>query len=517
MGLHKVGVCPVLLNTEAPALLVADLDLRRFVHVQGVRIGGRAVCRLAPVSLDAGVAVTQPQSVAPGDLVVPLLHHVPGADHQAAHLDGVVRGDLGDRAVHGSGEGCVMDIFRALQVCKVPDAQRPEALRRVVPDTVVSVPVLDVVGVHVGGGQAPGLLILIAQVESEAEEGLILLLTVLCVKMQPLCAVHIVEELGDVQGPHGALADAIVVIDLRTLLHAGLRNSVVHPAGVIRGRSFQCHAVGLHPVVDLRIDPALHDIVLRGVVRQVDHRALARLEHEDMLIFLRAASGLEFLHVGNRRDAVPVGHEVRVAFFFSQEMVLCLSVRLLPVVDLVGELDQAVGFALGARQLLAQDDGPGLDGGQVEAHVEVGGAGTALHVEHGHRMICIILEDSAAFVKILRQIVRHLCCGCVRISRPVIALKYFADCIRIRALCACCCLQCDLAAADDLARAEIDRSCHGRAHPAQVQDKFSVYIQPEIIISGKFEDNVVSPGIQAACRLRETRLHLHPEEVIRIF
>ena len=44
---------------------------------------------------------------------------------------------------------------------------------------------------------------------------------------------------------------------------------------------------------------------------------------------------------------------------------------------------------------------------------------------------------------------------------------------------------------------------------AKVDHKLTIYIEPEVIIAGKFEDDIMAPGVLAAGRLREGSIQLH--------
>ena len=58
-----------------------------------------------------------------------------------------------------------------------------------------------------------------------------------------------------------------------------------------------------------------------------------------------------------------------------------------------------VGFAfVHAVQLFAEQHRTRLDRGQVEAHVQVGGAGAAFHVEYLHGVGGVVLEHPLAVV-----------------------------------------------------------------------------------------------------------------------
>ena len=79
------------------------------------------------------------------------------------------------------------------------------------------------------------------------------------------------------------------------------------------------------------------------------------------------------------------------------------------VPDLIRELCLDGFRIVHAGQLLAQLNGSLFDSSQVEPHLQVGGAGAALHVEDTHGMGRAILEDRAGFIltEILFQMGLH--------------------------------------------------------------------------------------------------------------
>ena len=177
-------------------------------------------------------------------------------------------------------------------------------------------------------------------------------------------------------------------------------------------------------------------------------------------------------------------------------IVLCL------VIDLIRELYDRVVRALRAGQLLAQDHGPGLDCRQVKAHVEVGRARASLHIEHLHCVVRVVLEDVLAALVCRKDLIQFLCDLALREpSRLVIALENIIE----RGI--------SPAALHDPGP-EVDRTGHGGMHAAQVEHQLAVHIEPEVVVAGELEDDVVSPLVQSARCLRELGFHLHAEEVI---
>ena len=144
---------------------------------------------------------------------------------------------------------------------------------------------------------------------------------------------------------------------------------------------------------------------------------------------------------------------------------------------------------------------------KVEAHVQVGGAGAALHVIHLHGMAGVIFKDRSGI-------------GPVILKDSVQPLVYF--CLRlIRILCFIC--RCEtfsqigfLAIFNYFSCAEIDTSVERRVNTSQIQNQDVIDIEPEVIIPGEFEDQVMPPIVQSALALHEVGVHFHPEEVVNI-
>ena len=123
------------------------------------------------------------------------------------------------------------------------------------------------------------------------------------------------------------------------------------------------------------------------------------------------------------------------------------------------------------EELLAEDEGPGPHGGQVEAHMQVGRARTALHVEYLHVVVGVILEDVLAVLVLgedLRQLGVDL--SVAETSCLVILLEYLIQ-RRSRAR------------VFDHACPEIHRTGQSIMDAAQVQHQFTVHIQPEVVIA----------------------------------
>ena len=63
----------------------------------------------------------------------------------------------------------------------------------------------------------------------------------------------------------------------------------------------------------------------------------------------------------------------------------------------------------------------------------------------------------------------------------------------------------------DLACPEVNTAGNGAVNAAQVDDQLTVHVEPEIIVSGKFKDNVVSPLVQSVRGLGKGCAQFHSE------
>ena len=50
----------------------------------------------------------------------------------------------------------------------------------------------------------------------------------------------------------------------------------------------------------------------------------------------------------------------------------------------------------------------------------------------------------------------------------------------------------------------------------QINDQFTIHIEPEVVVSGEFEDNIMTPCIQTTRCLLKGCFQFHAEIVIRI-
>ncbi|MDO5452215.1 MAG: Rnase Y domain-containing protein, partial [Eubacteriales bacterium] len=61
----------------------------------------------------------------------------------------------------------------------------------------------------------------------------------------------------------------------------------------------------------------------------------------------------------------------------------------------------------------------------------------------------------------------------------------------------------------DVACPEVHRAGDRAVNAAQINDQLAVHVEPEVVVAGELEDDVVPPGVQAVGRLGELGVHLH--------
>ena len=170
--------------------------------------------------------------------------------------------------------------------------------------------------------------------------------------------------------------------------------------------------------------------------------------------------------------------------------------------DLVRELDACVLLLVGPLDVLLQLDGARFDRRQVEAHVEVRGVGAAFHIQHLQMMGGVVLEDILA-LSVQRE-------DLVQIFVDLSVVR-----VRVR-----------------LAISQIEQVSHGRIQfagdlyhtggkvhaavrcimlAADIQHQYAVDVKPEVVVSGKLEDDVMAPVVLTARALHEGSRHLHAE------
>ena len=165
------------------------------------------------------------------------------------------------------------------------------------------------------------------------------------------------------------------------------------------------------------------------------------------------------------------------------------------VPDLIGELGHDRLALIHAGERLAQLHRAVFDRGEIEAHVQVGGARAAFHVEDLHGMGRVVAEDPVALVILLE--------GFLQFRLGEVPCKNL--------------IQGRMHAVDiDVAGTVVDRARRRAVDAAQVDDQLAVHIEPEVVVAGEFVDDVVAPCVQAARRLGKGGLDLYGKVAVDI-
>ena len=175
--------------------------------------------------------------------------------------------------------------------------------------------------------------------------------------------------------------------------------------------------------------------------------------------------------------------------------------------DLVRELDACVLLLVGPLDVLLQLDGARFDRRQVEAHVEVRGVGAAFHIQHLQMMGGVVLEDilaSAVQREDLVQIFVDLSVARVRVRLAISQIEQVSH-GRIRF-------------AGDLYHTggKVHAAVRCIMLAADIQHQYAVDVKPEVVVSGKLEDDVMAPVVLTARALHEGSRHLHAEMPVDI-
>ena len=136
--------------------------------------------------------------------------------------------------------------------------------------------------------------------------------------------------------------------------------------------------------------------------------------------------------------------------------------------------------------------------------MKVGGAGAALQVEHPHGMAGVILEDirDGFLLFAVDNNGFHL----EDALQPV--LKILFQVLFPGVLCSVGCFKALFkgewrSVFDNFACSEVHVAVQGGVDTAQVKHQDIVHIQPEVVVTGELEDQVVAPGVQSARALHE--------------
>ena len=138
--------------------------------------------------------------------------------------------------------------------------------------------------------------------------------------------------------------------------------------------------------------------------------------------------------------------------------------------------------------------------------MQVRSACAAFHIEDTHGMVCVFFENGPVAFEVFGKMIvnirvllcRRRCPIRVTFSFAIILLKDRAK-------------RCLNTVHHDLTRGIVDASWQGTVDTSKIDDQFSVHIEPEVIVTGKFVDDIMSPGVQSARRLSKRSLDLHRE------
>ena len=503
MGLHEGSVRPYLLDRQAPAALIADQHLGVGLlldpsDIQGVPAangitGGRAGADVQTHVIDQLIAVRD----------------VPGFLRHSELRPGNQISDLKSIAVAYIGYA---GAFRRLQLRRRQrlSLELVELLNAeghivlVLYPAVVSVRIPHIVDLFLVWDQ------IVAHIDA-VRELRIVILRITGIRGKRI-AVFVQEHLRHGQGAQGFGAHVVHVIHLFPVPDGRCRHLIILQrfAGGMSVLACNHHVVGLDLVKDRSIDAAFDDIVFDGLVAAMEGylRRISRLQEEDvrichavdlicLLIGHRFVAALEVdvhhLHVVHRAD--DLRREPRKAF----------DAALFLPPDLVGEGKAGIGHLARAGDLLTQIHSGFLPGGQIEAHMEVRGIGAPLHVEHRHSVARIVPKNiipvfDHEYPIIADQVRFHFLIRTVGMVIPVSRLEPVLQ--RLVFV---------VAVAGDLAVGEVHPGAHGGVDAAQIQHQHAVHEQPEVVVSGELEYDVVAPVVLAVGALRKVGLQLHAE------
>ena len=211
-----------------------------------------------------------------------------------------------------------------------------------------------------------------------------------------------------------AVGDVIVVDDLLTPGNSVFFYlKVLQSVGTSDSGSLKDLSIRRYLIIGVWGDPAFHKIVFRIFRRQLNGGCLAGSQEINPLIayavhivfclvwywFLRSC-------IQNRR-VISIGLCLRPSLCLHKPGTGCI-----PVPDLERE---RCTYGIGSAHFLLKLNLPVDIRCQVEAHVKIGSAGAALHVEHLHGVAGEILEDCPAVLEEAVQISRNLVFCCARI------------------------------------------------------------------------------------------------------
>ena len=297
------------------------------------------------------------------------------------------------------------------------------------------------------------------------------------------------------QGLQCAVGYMVVVNDLLAAGNGIRVNPVVLQGTRVCIANFEL-PVGRHLIIEIGIDTAFHKVVFRGLVWQLNGSDLSGGKEIDLLVGYSIDFVRGFIRNRITRYGVLDGRIISRAPPCPDKY---MGVRILvPDLEREGRTDR-----IGSADFLFQLDFSVHIRCQIKAHMQIGSTGAAFHVEHLHRMSGVVLEDRSAILEETVQIFVHLC---VRSTGMLFQISFFIQRPQGRLLSV------DI----HVPRTEVDAAITGRMNTAQIQNQLPVNIQPEVIVSGELEDQVVPPGIQPAGTLHEVGIHFHTEVMVDI-
>ena len=248
---------------------------------------------------------------------------------------------------------------------------------------------------------------------------------------------------------------------------------------------------------NIGVDAALDDFILGHAVRESDLCRFTGFEEEYILI-CNAADYLT-VFILHRFDGAFVSDVIHLVII----EVVGYSCRIL-IADLVGELRH--DGILRAREFFGQLHCFLLHGSEIEPHPQVRSTCAALHVESFHCVRAVVVEDITrpSFNDPLYKYSIDICLGIFRTSSPgyeVIVEKVFERCRH--------------SVDSHVSGAEVHTAGDRTVDSAQVDHQLAVHIEPEVIVSGKLEDNIMPPVVQSVRGLGEAGFRLHSKIVIR--
>ena len=286
--------------------------------------------------------------------------------------------------------------------------------------------------------------------------------------------------------------------------HTGPEAHSFHSAGVNAINGLDFFAVDIDVITEAGGEAHLLHVVLHVLGDVLEDGGLAGLQ-------------IEYVGIGLSIDRLVIERDISTAILEDHLYALGMAVEgdagdqgmfnvlIVQVERLIGEGDVGIAALHRIGHLLLHDELTLLHDGEVEAHVEVGGAGAVLHIEHLEGVARVVLEGGIlAFVLVVYEVLINL----VIIPGGAVG----EDARQLEALLNGVVGSCH-AVAGDFAGGEIDRAVGGGMDAAQVQHQDPVHVDPQIVVAGEFVDQRF-PVHQAALGLHEGEVHGHAEEVV---